>query len=135
MENVNDAGGNRPDSVRPALVGFSDFGDTQGRFVPHQANTHKVDHEFIANVWSVMDEAGNLLIRKHHDYGPRNISQSPGGPLNGLRVRMWDKTARLNNLIDKGVDPQNESLKDTFIDLLNYSAIALLVLEGKWPNE
>jgi hypothetical protein len=26
-------------------------------------------------------------------------------------------------------------LRDSFIDLLNYSAIALLVLDGDWPDE
>lgn len=82
-----------------------------------------------------MDEAGNLLLQKHKDYGPLNISRSPGGPINGLRVRMWDKIARINNLVDKGVTPQNESLKDSFIDLLNYAAIAIMVLEGTWPSE
>jgi hypothetical protein len=75
-----------------------------------------------------------LLIRKHRDYGPRNISQSPGGPLNGLRVRMHDKLARINHLVETGADPQNESLHDSFIDLANYAVIALLVLDGEWPN-
>jgi hypothetical protein len=89
---------------------------------------------FERDVRAVLAEAGDLLLRKHHDYGSRNISQSPGGPLNGLRVRMWDKTARINNLIDSDVEPSNESLRDSFIDLLNYSAIALLVLDGKWPE-
>jgi hypothetical protein len=89
---------------------------------------------FERDVRAVLAEAGDLLLRKHHDYGPKNISLSPGGPLNGLRVRMWDKTARINNLIDSDVEPSNESLRDSFIDLLNYSAIALLVLDGKWPE-
>jgi hypothetical protein len=48
---------------------------------------------------------------------------------------MWDKTARLNHLIDNGATPENESLRDSFLDLLNYAAIALMVLDGKWPNE
>jgi hypothetical protein len=90
---------------------------------------------FITNVWSTLDSAGNLLIKKHKDYGPTNISLSPGGPLNGLRVRMHDKTARINHLIDSGATPENESLRDSFIDLLNYSAIALMVLDGKWPRD
>lgn len=76
-----------------------------------------------------------LLISKHRDYGPKNISQSPGGPLNGLRVRMHDKLARINHLIESGAEPENESLRDSFIDLANYSMIALLVLDGEWPNE
>ena len=94
----------------------------------------QVDDEFIANVWKVLDSAGNLLIRKHHDYGPKNVSHSPGGPLNGLRVRMWDKVARINNLVDSKVSPSNESLRDSFIDLLNYSAIAIMVLDKTWPE-
>ena len=94
-----------------------------------------VSQDFIDTVRELLDEAGNLLLRKQMDYGPTNISKAPGGPINGLRVRMHDKIARINNLLDKGVDPQNESLRDSFIDLLNYSAIAIMVLEKKWPND
>ena len=90
--------------------------------------------KFVSDMWQVLDDAGNLLIQKHKDYGPTNISNAPGGPLNGLRVRMHDKTARINNLIDTGAEPTNESLKDSFVDLLNYSAIAIMVLEGTWPQ-
>lgn len=91
--------------------------------------------QFITDMWQVLDSAGNLLLSKHKDYGPTNISRSPGGPLNGLRVRMHDKTARINHLIDSGATPENESLRDSFLDLLNYSAIALMVIDGNWPNE
>ena len=94
----------------------------------------KVDEEFIQDVWRILDTAGNLLLRKHKDYGPKNIAHSPGGPLNGLRVRMWNKVARINNLLDSKVAPSNESLRDSFIDLLNYSAIAIMVLDKKWPE-
>ena len=93
-----------------------------------------INFDFIDTVRDLLDEAGDLLLRKQMDYGPTNISRAPGGPLNGLRVRMHDKIARINNLLDKGIDPQNESLRDSFIDLLNYSAIAVMVLEGTWPD-
>ena len=107
----------------------------QGWDIDGQANPRKeVDDEFVADIWRILDAAGNLLIRKHHDYGPKNIAHSPGGPLNGLRVRMWDKVARINNLVDSKVSPSNESLRDSFIDLLNYSAIAIMVLDKKWPD-
>ena len=92
-------------------------------------------NQFELDLWEISDELTNLLIRKHADYGPKNISQSPGGPLNGLRVRMWDKIARINNLIDNGKDAKNESLEDSFADLANYSIIAIMVLKGKWPND
>jgi hypothetical protein len=94
----------------------------------------EIDHKFANDMWRILDAAGNLLLRKHNDYGPKNIALSPGGPLNGLRVRMWDKVARINNLLDSGVKPSNESLRDSFIDLLNYSAIAIMVLDKNWPE-
>jgi hypothetical protein len=100
-----------------------------------QTNAYtKVNDEFRTEVWRILDSAGNLLLRKHNDYGPKNIAHSPGGALNGLRVRMWDKVARINNLLDSKVSPSNESLRDSFIDLLNYSAIAIMVLDKKWPE-
>ena len=100
-----------------------------------QTNTSKeVSEKFVADMWSVFDSAGTLLLRKHHDYGPLNVALSPGGALNGLRVRMWDKIARINNLLDSGVKPSNESLRDSFVDLMNYAAIAQMVLDKTWPE-
>jgi hypothetical protein len=91
--------------------------------------------DFDLVVRDVYEQAQSLLLRKHEDYGPKNIAGSPGGPLNGLRVRMWDKIARINHLMDSGATPENESLRDSFLDLMNYSAIALLVMDGEWPDE
>jgi len=80
-------------------------------------------------------ELGDLLLSKHRDYGPKNITDAPGGAINGLRVRMHDKLARINNLVDSGADPEHESLEDSFKDMANYAIIGLLVLRGKWDNE
>jgi len=91
--------------------------------------------QFYQDLKDTMDELSDLLLTKHHDYGPKNISESPGGPLNGLRVRMHDKLARLNNLVDSGADPQHESLEDTFKDMANYAVIGLLVLRDKWDKK
>jgi len=91
--------------------------------------------KFDLDVWESTDSLAELLISKHKDYGPKNISQSPGGPLNGLRVRMWDKLARINNLIETNADPKHESLEDSFKDMANYAIIGLLVLQGKWPHD
>jgi hypothetical protein len=75
-----------------------------------------------------------VLVQKQADYGPGNIANAPGGALNGLRVRIYDKVSRINNLIDSGKEPENESLHDSFLDLANYAIIALMVLDDKWPN-
>ena len=83
---------------------------------------------------NTMKELAQLLLSKHKDYGPKNISQAPGGALNGLRVRMHDKSARINHLIDNNATPQHESLEDSFKDMANYAIIGLLVLRGQWDN-
>lgn len=129
----------RPDGTSQMVGDLRDISNQsrlrQRNTADQTATNQGVSQEFIDTVRELLDEAGNLLLRKQMDYGPTNISKAPGGPINGLRVRMHDKIARINNLIDKGVDPQNESLRDSFIDLLNYSAIAIMVLENKWPSE
>ena len=118
------------------IVNGTRFLDTPDGLLIEPDNRNRTSSsDFVTNVWDIMDSAGNLLIKKHKDYGPTNISRSPGGPLNGLRVRMWDKTARINHLIDSGATPENESLRDSFIDLLNYSAIAMMVIDNNWPTE
>ena len=89
---------------------------------------------FEGAVFNTFNEAQRILLSKHHDYGPTNIANAPGGALNGLRVRIHDKTARINNLIDSGKSAQHESLRDSFLDLMNYAAIALLVIDGNWPG-
>lgn len=80
-------------------------------------------------------EGFQVLVKKQSDYGPKNIALAPGGPLNGLRVRMHDKLSRINHLIDTGATPENESLRDSFLDLANYSIIAMMVIDDKWPSE
>jgi len=107
--------------TRPALVGF-------GEAEPKTS----LSYSALKNIFT---EAEDLLILKHQAYGPKNISQAPGGPMNGLRVRMHDKMARLNHILENpGTDTNDESLRDTLIDLMNYCAIAMMVLEGSWPK-
>jgi hypothetical protein len=92
--------------------------------------------QFEEDVRIVYDELMSILLKKHKDYGPKNIADAPGGALNGLRVRIHDKTARINNLYDniRDMAPENESFEDSFKDLANYAIIALLVLRGKWDK-
>lgn len=90
--------------------------------------------DFEIRVWGVSEELVNLLLSKHKDYGPKNISDAPGGALNGLRVRMHDKLARINNLYGSALLPEHESLEDSFKDMANYAIIGLLVLRGEWDK-
>ena len=53
------------------------------------------ERDFAADVWAIMDDLGNLLISKQEDYGPGNVNNAYGGPINGLMVRIGDKFERL----------------------------------------
>ena len=104
-------------------------------FMKEEIRKNGLNTKFEEAVQQKFQHAKHVLLSKHKDYGPKNIAHSPGGPLNGLRVRMWDKFARINNLIDSKKKPEHESLRDSFLDMANYAIIAMLVLDGEWPNE
>ena len=121
------------------------FRTIEGIRIPYRDNKYRLEpnnnllttdplSDFERDVYDIFLVARSLLLKKHQDYGPGNIANAPGGALNGLRVRIHDKTARINHLIDNKQDPQNESLLDSFLDLMNYAAIAVMVLNNKWPG-
>lgn len=116
--------------------GFDGLLDKDYQFYPRRVKTddQRAPLDFDDEVRIVYDELMSVLLKKHKDYGPKNIADAPGGAVNGLRVRIHDKVARINNLIDNGKLPEYESLEDSFKDLANYAIIALLVLRGKWDN-
>lgn len=73
------------------------------------------------------DEVAAVLVRKQTDYGHDNIARFG---LNGLIVRMHDKIARLENLAARGVSPENESIRDNYLDVLGYATIGVMWSEG-----
>jgi len=97
-------------------------------------SVNRADTAFAADVWAIMDEIGNLLITKQADYGPGNINNAFGGPINGLLVRIGDKFERLKNLFKSGSQPKYESIEDSFKDMANYAVIALMIQRGTWPK-
>ncbi len=74
----------------------------------------------------IQEEALKLFIKKNNDYGD---SYKTYGPI-GVIVRMGDKINRLSNISSKSIQMINtESLRDTLIDLHNYSAMAIMLLD------
>ena len=98
-------------------------------------SNHNSNTAFASAVWEVMDEIGNLLITKQQDYGPGNVNNAFGGPINGLLVRIGDKFERLKNLFTSKETPKHESIEDSFKDMANYAVIALMVQRGTWPKQ
>jgi hypothetical protein len=77
----------------------------------------------------VLREIGEMVIRKHRDYGQDNILRYG---LHGIEVRASDKLCRARNLLGHPErDPLFESLEDTFADLVGYGLVGLL-LELGW---
>ena len=81
--------------------------------------------------WAQLElEAGALaalLCRKQHDYGHENIARFG---FQGLLVRVHDKVARLENLVNSDKSPENESIKDNLLDVIGYCAIGMMLEEG-----
>lgn len=80
-------------------------------------------------------EALELWIKKQADYGPNNIAQAGEA---GVALRANDKVQRLLTLlkptaIDNPGVPANEAVRDSWLDLVNYAAMGLLLRDGNWP--
>ena len=74
----------------------------------------------------VQTEGLELFKKKNQDYGDAFANYGVVGVL----VRMGDKIARLQSITTKAVSLVNtESLRDTLIDLHNYSAMAIMLLD------
>jgi hypothetical protein len=93
---------------------------------------------------NIVAEQYSIFLKKHHDYGDRNITL--GMDINndddrrimlcGLAIRMNDKVQRLLNLLFKrDGNACNESIEDAFKDLSNYGIISQIVNSKKWKKD
>lgn len=75
---------------------------------------------------NVQTEALELFRRKNFDYGDAFANYGPVGVI----VRMGDKIQRLVSVSNKSVSLVNsESLRDTLLDLHNYAAMAIMLID------
>ena len=78
---------------------------------------------------SVQREAIELFQRKNKDYGDAFANFGPVGVI----VRMGDKINRLSSVTKNQVSlVENESIRDTLIDLHNYAAMAIMLMDEKY---
>ena len=86
------------------------------------------DNNRVSQMESVQKEGLDLFKKKNADYGDAFANYGPVGVL----VRMGDKISRLQSITNKGVTLINtESIRDTLIDLHNYAAMAVMLLDEK----
>ena len=86
----------------------------------------------VSQMKAVHEEALALFKRKNKDYGD---SFATFGTV-GVIVRMGDKINRLSSITKSGVNlVKTESIRDTLIDLHNYAAMAIMLLDEKMETE
>lgn len=75
---------------------------------------------------TVQEEGLELFIKKNKDYGD---AFAEFGPI-GVIMRMRDKLSRYTNISKLKIQlVDDEGLRDTLIDLHNYSAMAIMLLD------
>ena len=80
----------------------------------------------------IQSEGLELFKRKNQDYGDAFAKYG----VIGVLVRMGDKIARLQSISTTSVSlVDTESLRDTLIDLHNYSAMAIMLLDEEEKEE
>ena len=88
--------------------------------------TSTTNNERVSQMQSIQSEGLELFKRKNQDYGDAFANYG----VIGVLVRMGDKIARLQSISTKSVSlVDSESLRDTLIDLHNYSAMAIMLLD------
>lgn len=96
--------------------------------------TNEEWEDFRLAATELYDEAYEVLLSKQRDYGPNNIRRAPFGEMIGLLTRINDKVARAINLTNGGATAENESFRDTFLDLMNYGAIGVMLIDETFPK-
>ena len=84
----------------------------------------------VSQLETVQKEALELFTKKNADYGDAFATYGPIGVI----MRMGDKIQRLLSVTKSGISlVDNEGLRDTLIDLHNYSAMAVMLLDESEP--
>lgn len=98
------------------------------------SRTKSEESENRSSFKEITERMAALHEAKNHDYGDSfNTTLNKYGPVASL-VRMEDKLNRLSALLkDKAAVPE-ESVKDTLMDLANYSVMTILWLETNKDN-
>lgn len=84
-------------------------------------------------IGKIYNDALDIVKKKNHDYAStedpfknfRNSEMVGVRVERGILVRILDKISRISNLIDRDAKVKDESIEDTLIDVINYSALLL----------
>jgi hypothetical protein len=81
----------------------------------------------VEHMKKIQNEALELFTKKNIDYGDAFAKYG----IIGVLIRMEDKLQRYLSITNNGVNLiNNENVRDTLIDLHNYSAMAIMLLDN-----
>ena len=84
--------------------------------------------DFVPKFINVQKEGLELFKKKNKDYGNAFALYGPIGVI----IRMNDKVNRLMSVTNQGINlVSTETLRDTLIDLHNYSAMVITLMDMK----
>ena len=74
----------------------------------------------------IQEEAFKLFLKKNKDYGDAFATYGTVG----IIVRLGDKISRLSSVTRNGINlVDSESLRDTLIDIHNYAAMGIMLID------
>lgn len=117
------------DSIKMYRITSAEFNHPTEQKYPQQ----------VAAFREIIEKMYSTHLDKNSDYSPMNILATG---VVGLATRIWDKTARICNLLgfnlqtgeysEERKSKKDESIEDNLLDLAVYAIIALIFRMGKW---
>ena len=90
-------------------------------------NKHRINITRLQQLDTVQCEAKEVFRRKNTDYGDAFATYGTIGVL----VRLGDKINRLQSITSRGITlVEDEKLRDTLLDLHNYAAMAIMLMDN-----
>lgn len=84
----------------------------------------------------IVKDCRKISEAKNSDYN-QVIDAIELGGIEGIAVRLIDKVARVNSLTrgHNGQKVKDESVRDTFMDIINYAIYGVMLLDGTWGDK
>jgi Nucleotide modification associated domain 1 len=87
----------------------------------------------------VLRECEELQLRKSRDYQnpDSNVRQADHyrRGIDTIHDMIWQKLLRAQSLLESGNSPSNETLEDTYKDIINYASFAVSYIRGAMDGQ
>lgn len=110
------------------LWGINKFKDSFIKYIPEETT---ISSNVVSAFKEITEHMADTYERKNHDYGNSFDKSLDEFGLIAAVVRMEDKMNRIKSLIKKEAKVKDESIKDTLLDLANYSIMTYMWLNNQ----